>query len=280
MTQKTLEQIVAENPFDDFQAWWPVGAEFMTFMSNAIVPEWRALPGNDGSLNRVREYLDLFIRVVFKRETRDGLLDDFVNNTPADYQSGEFDALSYAFYRAAFEVIAANIDQYDEPLEVERRRFTVRVGAHFYQQLHDHLQLDLPAQLDSDADYAQLDAQIQKVGAFLEKQGYLRDHFAFKFDVKGKHGNAEIAQAAPEFLAVLASKGTAHALYEMGYPIILPSAVYLYHTIGEAQHHSSRTIEELFKRVGYRAYEVDDFDPIAYPSDMVVELWEIEKLAE
>ena len=75
----------------------------------------------------------------------------------------------------------------------------------------------------------------------------------------------------------LSSSNLAYALYEMGYPIILPSAVYLYHTIGEAQHHSSRTIEELFARVGLEARETDDFDPTGYPSDMVVELWEIRK---
>ena len=63
----------------------------------------------------------------------------------------------------------------------------------------------------------------------------------------------------------------------MGHPVILPSAVYLYHTLGEAQHHSSRTIEELFDRVGHEARETDDFDPIGYPSDRVVELWEIRK---
>ena len=66
-----------------------------------------------------------------------------------------------------------------------------------------------------------------------------------------------------------------YALYEMGYPVILPSAVYLYNTLGEAQHHSSRTIEELFGRVGFQARETDDFDPSGFPSDRVVELWEI-----
>ena len=72
--------------------------------------------------------------------------------------------------------------------------------------------------------------------------------------------------------------GVAYALYEMGYPVILPSAVYLYHTMGEAQHHSSRTIEELFALTGYEARETDDFDPIGHPSDRVIELWEIRKL--
>ena len=64
----------------------------------------------------------------------------------------------------------------------------------------------------------------------------------------------------------------------MGYPIILPSAVYLYQTIGEAQHHSSRTIEELFARCGCTASETDDFDPTGYPSELVVELWEIKEV--
>ena len=63
----------------------------------------------------------------------------------------------------------------------------------------------------------------------------------------------------------------------MGYPVILPSAVYLYQTLGEAQHHSSRTIEELFARIGYVASETPDFDPTGYPSYRVVELWEIHR---
>ena len=75
--------------------------------------------------------------------------------------------------------------------------------------------------------------------------------------------------------AVHSCHGVAHALYEMGYPAILPSAVYLYHTLGEAQHHSSRTIQDLFDQIGYDAWETEDFDPTDYPSDMVVELWQI-----
>ena len=59
--------------------------------------------------------------------------------------------------------------------------------------------------------------------------------------------------------------------------MILPSAVYLYHTLGEAQRSCSRTIEELFDRVGHEARETDDFNPMGCPSDRVVELWEIRK---
>lgn len=280
MTQKTLEQVVTENSFDDYQEWWQVGATFIEFMSNAIVPEWRSLTNNDGSLETVSNYLDLYHQVVFKREMNAGLLTDFTgNNTERTFYSGEFDALSYAFYRASFELIQQHLTDYDSSIEVERRHFTQRVGARFYEQVHNHLILDLPQGLSNESQFVQLTDNIQKVGEFLVTEGYLRDHFAFKFDVQIQHQAAAIAQSASALVDTLASRGMAHALYEMGYPIILPSAVYLYHTMGEAQHHSSRTIEELFKRVGYRAYEVDDFNPTDYPSDMVVELWEIEALS-
>ena len=87
----------------------------------------------------------------------------------------------------------------------------------------------------------------------------------------------KLVQPQSRFLESLERDGEAYALYEMGYPAILPSAVYLFHTLGEAQHHSSRTIEELFDRVGLSARESADFDPTGYPSDMVVEFWEISK---
>ena len=90
-------------------------------------------------------------------------------------------------------------------------------------------------------------------------------------------GGHPITQRKADFLPAL-SGGVAYALYDMGYPIILPSAVYLYQTIGEAQHHSSRTIEELFARCGCTASETDDFDPTDFPSELVVELWEISKV--
>lgn len=279
MTQKTLEQVVAENPFDDFQTWWEAGTHFIEFMSSAIVPEWKNLSHNDGSLSDVSNYLDLYHQVVYKRETSSGLLNDFVNNNlERTYYSGEFDALSYAFYRSAFELIEKHISQYENSVEVERRQFTERVGSRFFQQVHTHLSLALPSDLADETQFSLLNENIQKVGSFLAAQGYLRDHFAFTFDVMTQYQGKSIAQEASQVVDILKNKGMAHALYEMGYPIILPSAVYLYHTIGEAQHHSSRTIEELFKRVGYRAYEVDDFNPSEYPSELVVELWEIEKL--
>lgn len=279
MTHKTLEQVAADNPFDDYQTWWQTGVEFISFMSSAIVQEWNDLPQNTGDLSAVAQYLDHYHQVVYKRETTPDLLSNFINNNlDRPYYSGEFDALSYAFYRSAFELVEKHRDQYNNPVEVERRQFTRRIGARFFQQVHSHLQLVLPSDLEDETQFSQLNDNIQKVGEFLTAQGYLRDYFAFKFDVLIQHQGKSIEQESSRVLQTLKNTGMVRALYEMGYPIILPSAVYLYQTIGEAQHHSSRTIEELFKRVGYRAYEVDDFDPSEYPSELVVELWEIQKL--
>lgn len=276
MTQKTLAQAVADNPFADFQTWWAMGSDFIRFMSEAIVSEWRALPHNSGDLTNVREYVALYHTTVYQRDVADGLVDDFVAQAAErQFQSGEFDALSYAFYRASFELIAAYPADFADSVVAERRRYTERVGATFFQHVHETLQLALPTTLTTDSDFAQLNTQIQKVGEFLSAQGYLRDHFAFIFDVDVPRGDEQITQGAADFLPQLGENNLGYALYEMGYPVILPSAVYLYNTMGEAQHHSSRTIEELFQRVGYDAAEVDDFDPTDYPSDMVVELWEI-----
>jgi hypothetical protein len=137
------------------------------------------------------------------------------------------------------------------------------------------LGLTLPPQLQRAHDFVELQTAIGRVGNFLQDQGYLRDHFAFHFDVTLQHGADTIVQRPDTVIPRLTQGQVAYALYEMGYPVILPSAVYLYQTLGEAQHHSSRTIEELFGRVGCTASETPDFDPTGYPSDLVVELWEI-----
>lgn len=168
---------------------------------------------------------------------------------------------------------------YNYPLERERRLFTKRVGKSFFKLLHSHLSLNLPPDLNDDNNFGRLKESIQEVGEFLQVQGYLRDHFRFSFTVEVEHAGRAIKQTEVDFLEDLRNNNIAYALYEMGYPVILPSAVYLYHTLGEAQHHSSRTIEELFDLIGYEARETDDFDPTDYPSELVVELWEIRKLA-
>ena len=293
MTEKTLEQVVGERPFPEYADWWPVGSAFTAFMSDAIVSEWKALDPDSGeldpdsgaldpdsgALNEVRESAEMYIRTVYGRPARQGLVEAFVQpDGETALQSGEFDALSYAFYRSAFRHIERHPERFEEGLERERRLFTIRVGKLFFDRLNRHLALDLPDGLNTPGELERLSAAIDRVGRFLHDQGYLRSHFAFRFDVDVEQGDTRIVQHGDEVVSRLQKGRLAHALYEMGYPVILPSAVYLYHTIGEAQHHSSRTIENLFGEVGYDARETDDFDPIGYPSEMVVELWEIRSL--
>jgi hypothetical protein len=279
MSGKTLEDVVNERPFPEYQNWWPVGAEFTEFMSEAISSEWLALHGHTGDLARIREYTDYYLGVVYGVSGREDLVDSFgrpSSNQPI--RSGEFDALSYAYYRSAFELIEGNTSAYRHDLERKRRLFTKRVGKRFFGQLHSHLALALPPDLHTETNMQTAKKCLSEVGGFLHDQGYLRSHFAFRFDVEIDHQGNHISQADVGVVGQLKDGGTAYALYEMGYPIILPSAVYLYHTMGEAQHHSSRTIEDLFAMMGYDARETDDFDPIGYPSDMVVELWEIRRI--
>ncbi len=255
-----------------------MGQTFLGFMSEAIVSQWSQLH-NSGDLGLVKNYVSEYLDVVYGRAARASLVEDFVNKTFSQpIQSGEFDALSYAFYRLAFELIKSHIEEYDNSLERERRLFTKRVGKIFFRQVYNYLSLDLPTALNDEQSFISLKNCIQQVGDFLKSQGYLRDHFDFLFGLDVEYAGRRIVQTESEFIGNLKGQGLAYALYEMGYPAILPSAVYLYHTLGEAQHHSSRTIEELFELIGYEARETDDFDPTAFPSDLVVEFWEIESL--
>lgn len=276
---KTLPEIIAERPFPDFLPWWPMGKCFLSFMSAAILTEWAALLSSTQTIDIPQKYAVEYIGLVYGRDTSPALAARFQEQDFATpIESGEFDALSYAFYRAAFEALADKFMDDAEQLARERRLFTKRVGRRFFTAVHDHLALDLPVELQTAAQFAQLQDNIATVGKFLQSEGYLRDHFAFTFDVHLTHAGQNIAQDAEQFTGRLQAGEWGYALYEMGYPVILPSAVYLYHTMGEAQHHSSRTIEELFDRIGYEARETDDFDPTGFPSDKVVELWEIRPL--
>ena len=81
MGQKTLTQIVAEQPFADFAKWWSMGVDFLSFMAEAIVSEWKTLPGNAGDLAPVKSYATEYLRVVFQRDAGVGLVDDFVNQS-------------------------------------------------------------------------------------------------------------------------------------------------------------------------------------------------------
>ena len=273
-----LANAVAEHPFPEYQAWWAMGDTFIRFISRAILLEWAAGPGTDGALEEIKHFVDEYVEVVYARRARQNLVEDFVGGIWSEpFQSGEFDALSYAFFRSAFEWLANHSDTDGPALALERRGFTKRVGRTFYDLLHQHLDLKLPVGLDDEQAFGQLQGCIRRVGEFMVAQRYLRDNFGFSFSVNVEHATRQIRQSEEGFLRALHRNGIAFALYEMGYPVILPSAVYLYNTIGEAQHHSSRTIEELFGRVGYTARETDDFDPTALPSDSVVELWEIQR---
>ncbi|MEZ4637019.1 MAG: hypothetical protein R2873_16520 [Caldilineaceae bacterium] len=276
MPRKTLSEIATERPYPDFADWWPMRADFLRFMSNAIVDGWRNVYGNPQPLTVVEGLVAEYLSTVYGREMSGDLVASFAAGRDlASIRSGEFDALSYAFYRAAYTWIESHAGAANLDAAAEKRRFAERVGASFYRQLHEHLRLDLPDSLRDDADFAQMHTAVDTVGRFLKEQGYLRDHFAFRFDVDVRHADRQITQSAAAALTDLRTRGVVYALYEMGYPVILPSAVYLYHSMGEAQHHSSRTIQELFLRMGYAASETADFDPTGYPSDMVVELWEI-----
>lgn len=104
------------------------------------------------------------------------------------------------------------------------------LGRIFFDQVYEHLGLDLPSGLDNEDDFAQLDTAIQHVGTFLKDQGYLRTHFGFHFDfdVDIEHAGRQIRQNRADLLSDLNQNGVAYALYEMGYPVILPSTVYLY----------------------------------------------------
>lgn len=276
MSKRNLKQIMEQKPFHDYADWWIVGPEFSSFMSEAIVSQWSALPHNDGDLAGVKRDLADYMKLVYGRELWDGLAEEFAGNAfTRPIQSGEFDALSYAFYKSAFDLIERHLDTYDHSLSKERRLFSQRVGRVNFGLVSDHLNLDIPPKLDEESSFIQLKACIRRLGAFLTAQGYLRDHFDFLFAVDTEHGGRRIVQSESDFLANLSSQGCAYALYEMGYPVILPSAVYLYHTHREAQHHSSRTIEELFDLLGCEARETANFDPTGHPSELVVELWEI-----
>ncbi len=270
----TLLSVVSQHPYDDYQEWWPLGNQFLSMMSEAILAQWTSLSGSTMGVDAVQDIVEEYVSVVYHREARPDLASAFsATGDLAPIQSGEFDALSYGFYRSAYDLLASKYS--GGALGAERRKFAVAVGARFFSSLVDLLELDIPRTLQSEADLGCLRSALDGIGAFLFDQGYLRSHFAFRFDVKMNYVGNQIDQEEEEFLRLLGRGCAAYGLYEMGHPVILPSAVYLYNTVGEAQHHSSRTIEELFARAGCDAWETDDFDPSGYPSELVVELWQI-----
>lgn len=275
-----LDQLVKKHPFEAYQAWWSLGPEWSEFMSDAIVSQWQEIPAldYDKELENVESDVNQYIETVYGRSASNNLLEGFVEKKASQpLQSGEFDAISYAFYKSAFTLLDKHTAGDNQALCTERHQFTRKTGRSFFSQLHQHLNIQVPNTLETQDDFLQLKQCLNKIGEFVCQQGYLRDHFAFSFDVLVQHDGKPIKQSDAEFLPRLNENGLAHAIYEMGYPAILPSAVYLYHGIGEAQHHSSRIIEDLFSLMNCQASETDDFDPVDYPADQVVELWEIRK---
>jgi hypothetical protein len=277
MKQVTLHEIVAQKPLVEYRDWWPMGETFVRFMSVAIIDQMGQLLGSADDYGPVTQQVEMYLDLVYGQDSRPGLVSDFISRKWLQLQSGEFDALSYGFFWRAFELIAHKFYPDEEMVAKEKRLFTKRVGERFFDQVQIHLQLDLPVGLESPGEFAKLRGAIDQVGQFLDEENYLRDSFEFTFDVDVEHAGRRIVQLEVEFIRSLVENGVGHAFYIMGYPAILPSAIYLYNTMGEAQHHSSRIIEELFSRVGYEARETDDFDPTGFPADRVVELWNIRK---
>ena len=272
--KRELASIVDERPFREFSLWWKMGNEFIQFMSTAIVSQWTELDGTKAGLEWIQSYLDEYLKLVYGQNAHPNLLKNFIDQDFSHpFYSGEFDALSYSFYRSAFETIAKKHEENETVIAQKRRDFTKEVGRVFFSSIQEHLQLYLPTELKKSSQFLSLQKNIDRVGEFLIAQGYLREQCEFTFSVDVVHVNQHIHQDTDNFLKNLISNGLGYALYIMGYPAILPSAVYLYLMFGEAQHHSSRTIEELFEKVGCIAHETHDFDPSSFPADRVVELW-------
>ncbi|HXF64602.1 MAG TPA: hypothetical protein VNK95_23425 [Caldilineaceae bacterium] len=279
MTERTLAAAVAARPYPQFNHWWRIGANFTRCMAPAISESWQALPGNSGDLAAVHACVEEYMNLVYRRPLRPDLVEAFAAGAVEPLWSGEFDALSYGFYRTAFELADAQAGAGTPAAQATRYAFTQVVGRRFFDALLSQVALELPASLATQEEFAMLRRALHRLGRFLLEEGYLRTHFAFRFDVARRPDGQPIHQTADQVVERLRRDGVAYALYEMGYPALLPSAVYLFNTLGAAQHHSSRTIEELFDRIGYAAAEAPDFDPTNYGPELVLELWEIRRRA-
>ena len=213
MLYQTLDEIVTVHPYLDYRDWWTMGATFIRMMATAISAEWFDLHLNDGDLEPVQAYVSRYIDLVYGRQCRDSLIEAFVGlDSRTIFYSGEFDAISYGFYRSAFELIAQHTGDCGRRLGLDRRLFTRRVGERFYNQLHDHLGVDLPNALESDRCLVQLKAGIAQVGDFLQAQGYLRDHFGFDFSIDAVHAGQTICQQEHEIVDRLQANHSVYAL--------------------------------------------------------------------
>ena len=174
----TLSTAVSQHPYPEYQEWWPMGESVLALMADAILSQWRPLSPSADSVASIQETVDEYISLVYGRQARPELAASFA--AAADrgtVQSGEFDALSYAFFLSAYRKFASQFSGDD--LSRARREFAERVGAHFFSHLSEHLTLEPPRALQSGADLALVKSAIQCVGEFLLEEGYLRSRFAF-----------------------------------------------------------------------------------------------------
>jgi hypothetical protein len=111
MEYKTLRQAVSEHPYPDYAAWWPMGTDFLRFMAEAIGTEWLDLAARSTGLAEVQAYVAGYISAVYGRDAGPGLATDFADIRNLEtIRSGEFDALSYAFFRSAYDALANRWD--------------------------------------------------------------------------------------------------------------------------------------------------------------------------
>ena len=162
MLGKSLAEVVGERQFPDYANWWPMGQQFTSFMSEAITSQWLSLPHNDGDLATVQQYVSEYLTIVYSRQAATSLADSFVKKS-RPIQSGEFDALSYAFFYSAFELIQRYSEEYTYPIDRTRREYSKRVGRIFFQLLRDHLDLQLPDDLSDTQSFNQMQACIHKI---------------------------------------------------------------------------------------------------------------------
>jgi len=179
VTRKQLSRLVEEYPFPDFVEWWELGATFSALMAESVFSQWFALHKNDSEMRLTNEGVVDYLKVVYGRKMRVSLVEDLVRqNFAVPLQSGEFDALSYAFYKSAFLFIGNSHKNDRYSSNRERYAFTKQVGEILFRNIAHYLDLHVPTNGINESSFSQLDACLRKIGIFLEKlricTGWLR----------------------------------------------------------------------------------------------------------
>ena len=142
----------------------PWARDFLAFMAQAIGTEWRAVTGTKrGDLAAVQTDLPSILSwsIIVWRDQR--LLPILSRASTCTIRSGEFDALSYAFYKSAFETFSATIADTTAMADAAMALHSV-LASLFINQLHEHLALRLPNQLQTEADFTHLQKAIDRAG--------------------------------------------------------------------------------------------------------------------